>query len=351
MDFKKIQNYTLIALLLGISILFFWMVRPYWYPVFWAAVVAALFHPLYLRFVRRFGGRRSLAAGLTEIIIIVLLVLPLLGIIALIIQQAISVYGDIERYLSIIALRQFITAAKEWPWLSRLLEVIDINDVTSRLSAMGSTISKWLYQVVARSGQYTARWLLQLFIMLYTLFYFLRDGDRFLKRLMSLLPLGDRYELLLYRRFVSTAKATLKGTVLIGAIQGLIGGLAFVITGMPAAVFWGMIMVIVAIIPGVGASLILVPTIVIMLILGNWWQAVVLTIALVISGLIDNVLRGPLVGKDIQLHPLLIFFATLGGIIAFGVSGVVIGPIITAFLISIWQIYEEKYKTELERSG
>ena len=168
---------------------------------------------------------------------------------------------------------------------------------------------------------------------------------------MHLLPLGDAYEARLYQRFVSTTRATLKGTILIGTIQGTIGGLALVIAGVPAALFWGVIMIMLSIIPGVGATVILLPTIIIQLATGNWWQAVLIAVAWGIASVVDNFLRGPLVGKDIQMHPLFIFFATLGGLLAFGVSGVVIGPVITAFLISIWQIYEEKYHQSLVKEG
>lgn len=109
-------------------------------------------------------------------------------------------------------------------------------------------------------------------------------------------------------------------------------------------------MIVMSIIPGVGAAIILLPAIVVMFLLGNIWQGVVLIVALLIAGVIDNVLRGPLVGKDTQMHPLLIFFATLGGLLSFGLSGVVIGPVLTAFLLSMWKIYERKYKTDLDKS-
>lgn len=351
MDFKRIQNYTFFGLLIGISILFLWMLRPYFYPVFWAAVLAALFNPLYRRLLRAVRDKQSLAAALTEIIIVLLLVVPLLGVGVLVVQQSISIYSNFDQQKSVETVAHYINLIKNAPLIDTVMSKVNVDDTTKQLSSVGASASKWIYQVVASGGQYTAQWVIQLFIMLYTLFFFLRDGKKFLKQLMHLAPLGDRYELLLYERFVSTARATLKGTFLIGLMQGTIGGIAFAITGIPASLFWGMIMVVLAIIPGVGGSLVMIPALVIMLLLGNYWQAVVLLIGLVIGGTIDNVLRGPLVGKDAQMHPLLIFFATLGGLLAFGVSGIVIGPVITAFLLSIWKIYEEKYHSALEQAG
>lgn len=351
MEFKKIQHATFIGLLVGITVLFLWMVRPYFYPVFWAAVIAALFYPLYQRLVKACRGRRSVAAGITEAIIALLVVLPLAGIISLVVQQAISVYREFNQNDLVDTLSRYFMELKQWPIASRLLDLVDVNDITSRLSSAGATATKWVYQFVAKGGQHTAQWIVQLFIMLYTLFYFLRDGESFLKQLMHLLPLGDRYERMLYERFVSTTRATLKGTLLIGVIQGTIGGIAFVVAGIPAAVFWGMVMVVLSIIPGVGAAVVMIPTIIILFFIEHYWQAGVILVALVIASFTDNILRGPLIGKDAQMHPLLIFFATIGGIVAFGVSGIVIGPVLTAFLLSIWQIYEEKYRGALEQSG
>lgn len=351
MDFKKVQSYTLITALVGISLLFAWMIRPYIYPIFWAGVLAAMFYPLYRRLLKGCRGKTGLAAGLTELIIVLIFLIPFTGIVLLIVQQAISVYKDFGATDFITEITGYFESLKQWPLTDRLITSVDVADLSQRLVSIGSTITTWIYQAIATGGQNTAKWLIQLFIMLYTLFYFLQDGEKMLKRLMHLLPLGDRYELILYERFVSTTRATLKGTMLIGLIQGTIGAVAFLIAGVPASIFWGMIMVLFSIIPGVGGSLVMIPALVIMLLLGNYWQAAVIAAGLIIGGGIDNILRGPLVGKDAQMHPLFIFFSTLGGLLAFGISGIVIGPVITAFLLSLWQIYEDKYKTDLERVG
>lgn len=346
-DFKKIQSYTFFGALIGITILFLWMLRPYVYPVFWAAVLAALFHPLYVRLSHRLK-RPGVAAAVCEIVICLIFIIPLLGIVSLILQQAWSVYQTFGNKETFIVLNDYVQNILSHPLIERYVGEVDLTD---KLSSFGTAASKFLYSIIAAGGQNTARWIIQFFIMLYTLYFFLKDGKEFLKKLMHLLPLGDAYEQQLYQRFVSTTRATLKGTIVIGVVQGGIGTLALLVTGVPAAVFWGVIMVVLSIIPGIGASVILLPTVIILLVLGQWWQAAIILIALILAGTIDNVLRGPLVGKDTQMHPLLIFFATLGGLLSFGISGVVIGPVITALLMSIWQIYEQKYHGDLERAG
>ncbi len=346
-DFKKIQSATFFGALIGITLLFLWMLAPYVYPVFWAAVLAAMFHPLYLRIYGRVQ-RPNVAAGLTELIIFLIFLIPITGLMTLIVQQAFSVYqmfGNQETFTSLTLAIQEIVAH---PWIKQFIGSVNISE---QLSNFTNAASSFAYGVVTTGGQNTARWIIQFFIMMYTLFFFLKDGKKFLKRLMHLLPLGDEYEERLYQRFVSTTRATLKGTIVIGTVQGTIGGIALLIAGVPGAIFWAVIMIVFCIIPGVGAAIVLVPTAIILAITGAWWQMIVVLVALLIAGTIDNFLRGPLVGKDTQMHPLFIFFSTLGGLLAFGISGVVIGPVITAFLISIWGMYEEKYHADLVREG
>lgn len=345
MDYKKLQSIVFWAVLVGITLIFLRMLQPYFYPIFWAAVLATLFYPLYKKLCNK-THKPNLSAALTLIIIILIVLIPLSGIISLIIQQGITFYQNFGNQETFNKVSDIFQQYLNRPLSQKLLGQINIQE---RLSSWGGAFSSFVYSLVSSWGQNTVRFIFMFFIMLYTLFYFLRDGEKILQHLMHLLPLGDQNEKKLYNRFVSTARATLKGTLFISLIQGSIGGLAFLITGVPAFIIWTLIMIVLCIVPSIGAGIILVPTAIIFLLLGNYWQAVVIVVALIIAGTIDNIIRGPLVGKDTQMHPLFIFFATLGGIIAFGFSGIVIGPVVTAFLLSIWGIYEHKYKTDLDK--
>jgi len=164
---------------------------------------------------------------------------------------------------------------------------------------------------------------------------------------MHLSPLGDTYEEMLYEKFTSATRATLKSTLIVGGIQGTLGGILFWIAGIEGAFVWGTIMVVLAIIPALGPPLILIPAGIIVLILGNLSSGILLLVGALVISFVDNLLRPPLIGKDIQMHPLVVLFATLGGILLFGISGFVIGPIIAALYTSIMSIYEHYYKTEL----
>ncbi|HYE59553.1 MAG TPA: AI-2E family transporter, partial [Candidatus Kapabacteria bacterium] len=197
----------------------------------------------------------------------------------------------------------------------------------------------------------SVRFIFMLFLMLYTLYYFLKEGKVLLNRIMHLSPLGHENEEVLYERFTSTARATMKGTFIIGGIQGILGALLFFITGIKGAFVWGVIMTLLSIIPGIGSFIIWFPAGIIQLALGNLWQGLtILLFGTFVISLIDNLLRPPLVGKDIQMHPLIVLFSTLGGLALFGISGFIIGPIIAALFLSVLSIYDFYYKKELNRN-
>jgi predicted PurR-regulated permease PerM len=166
------------------------------------------------------------------------------------------------------------------------------------------------------------------------------------------LPLQDHDEKRMLDKFTSVTRATLKGTAVIGILQGSLAGTAFWVVGIPSSVFWGTIMAVLSIIPGIGTALVWGPAVVILAASGHFLKAggLGLFCALVV-GSVDNLLRPILVGKDTQMHELMIFFGTLGGIIMFGVMGMIIGPIVAALFITIWEIYGVAFKDILPRVG
>jgi predicted PurR-regulated permease PerM len=184
-----------------------------------------------------------------------------------------------------------------------------------------------------------------LFVFLYISYFFLTDGKVLIDRILYYLPLEERSERRLLDRFTSVTRATLKGTAVIGVLQGGLAGLAFAVVGIEAAVFWGTVMTILSIIPALGSALVWVPAAVILAISGNYIKAVGLTLFCgLVVGSLDNVLRPRLVGKDTQMHDLMIFFGTLGGIALFGLIGFVVGPIVAALFVTIWDIYGEVFR-------
>jgi predicted PurR-regulated permease PerM len=345
-EFRKIQTIAFFAVLLGVGFLFFRVIAPYVYPLFWAAVIAALFAPLYHRLKEKFKNENA-AAGVTLVIILLVVILPLAGFLGIVVKQAIDIYATVSQPETIASVQESVRNLLARPEVQDFMTRFELDQKLKEFSEnAGGAIVGWL----TASSKSTVTVVIQFFITLYTLFFFLKDGEMWLRKIMFLLPFGDDNEKVLYKKFVSTSKATLKGTILIGGIQGTIGGILFLVVGIPSAAFWGLVMIVMAIIPAVGPAIVWIPAAGYMLATGHIWQAVVLIAGGLFMGVIDNVLRPPLVGKDIEMHPLLILFSTIGGLSMFGISGVVIGPLIASFFLAILQIYEHRYNKELKSS-
>jgi predicted PurR-regulated permease PerM len=288
---------------------------------------------------------------LTLIIVIAVLFLPLMLIGILTVYQSAALIRTIQSSGFIQGVTDVPSGLASWVQDTPFGPLFDLiqQEWSNYAARATSTVGNFLLESIKSITENSLKFVFQLFIMIYTLYYFLKDGKNFLGQLMLYSPLGSMYEETLIRRFSSTVRATLKSTVLIGGIQGFLGGVLFFIAGIQGAFIWGVIMVILSIIPAVGSFLIWFPAGIIMLALGNIWQGVlILAFGSVVISMIDNVLRPPLVGKDIEMHPLIVLFATLGGLAVFGVAGFIIGPIIAALFLSVLSIYQHYFRRELE---
>lgn len=345
-NFKKIQTIVIALLFLGIGILFFQLLRPYLFALLWAAIFASIFYPVFLGIVRIVRNVR-ISALLTVVLVVLIVVLPILGILGLVIQQAVTTYTALNQPETIEHLRDVISRILQHPFMQGMVGEVAFEE---RLKTFASSIAESGVQWLRVGSQSTVTAVIQIFIMLYALYYFFVEGKTWLKHVMHLFPFGDMYEKILFQKFVSTAKATLKGTIFIGAIQGFLGGIFLFIAGVPSAAFWGLLMILLSILPALGPSLVMVPASIYLFATGQLWQGILLVAGIVIISVTDNLLRPPLVGKDTQLHPILILFGTIGGLGLFGISGVVIGPIIVALFMALLAMYEEHYKKELDSS-
>ncbi|HYN78124.1 MAG TPA: AI-2E family transporter, partial [Lamprocystis sp. (in: g-proteobacteria)] len=182
------------------------------------------------------------------------------------------------------------------------------------------------------------------FVFLYSLYFLLMDGDRLIERILYYLPLKTADERLLLEKFTSVTRATLRGSLLIGLLQGTLAGIAFAVAGVPNAVFWGSVMAVMSTIPNVGTALIWIPAVVMLIIQGQVLTGIALAgFCGLVVGSLDNILRPILVGKDTKMHELMIFFGTLGGILMFGFPGIFIGPVIASLFVAIWELYGEEF--------
>ncbi|MBX2884921.1 MAG: AI-2E family transporter [Granulosicoccus sp.] len=339
MQQQLINRSVLIMVLIAISIAFVWMLRPFLVSIFLAALFSALSYPLYRAFLRLV--KKPALASLSTLLVVFLFVVVPLGLIgANVVSQAVDI-ANVARPWVIEQLAEpgMITAKlKEFSMYEQLVPyreflIKSLGDFVGGLSKL--TVD--LFQSLTVS---TFNALLMGLIVLYTMFFLLIDGDKLLYYVLYYLPLSDDEEKELLERFTSVTRATLKGTAVIGILQGGLNGMAFAFAGIPSALFWAVAMMFLSVVPGIGTAAVWVPAVLYLVGIGEVTTAIMLALfSAVVVGSVDNLLRPKLVGNDTQMHELLIFFSTLGGLVMFGFWGFVIGPIIAALFVTIWQLY------------
>ncbi len=348
MSQENFNKAFVLLLLLFISAVFLAMIRQFLMTILLAAIVAGLSRPFYRRLERWFGGRRSLAAGATLLVIVFLVLIPLTGLLGAVTAEAIKVSQAVRPWIQekLSKPDAFTDMLKSLPFYDLVLPYRDT--LFLKAGEMVGRLSSYLINSLSSVTVLTAQFLFMTLILLYTLFFFLVDGERLLKGFMCYLPLKQADEERMLDKFTSVTRATLKGVAVIGILQGSLAGAAFAVVGIPSAVFWGSVMSVMSMVPGIGTAIVWVPAAIILAGSGSYGKAVGLTLfcALVVGGL-DNLLRPRLVGKDTRMHELLIFFGTLGGIMMFGLAGIIIGPIVAALVVTVWEIYGMAFRDVL----
>jgi predicted PurR-regulated permease PerM len=345
---RKFRNAFVVILVVAVSALFLAVTWPFLKPLLLGALLAGLCHPLYRWITRLLRGRRSLGAIITLLILFIIVAGPLSAFLGVVVQQALAVSNQ-----AIPWVQQHFGAASTFnahDWLVQRFPAL-ANHVPSQeqlvesVGAAAKSIGGFLVTVASRMTATTAVFLLNLFVMVYAMFFFLKDGEKILEKIFYYMPLSDEDEALMLQRFISITRATVKGTLVIGIIQGALAGFAFWLAGIDGAAFWGTIMAILSIVPGIGAALIWVPAVIYLMVIGQvlaglllfaWCAAVV--------GTIDNILRPILVGKDARMPDLLILVGTLGGLFLFGPIGFIVGPIVCGLFLTVWEIYGATFK-------
>jgi predicted PurR-regulated permease PerM len=345
MNATSIQSVTFFLLVILTTAAFIAMIADFLLPVFWAVVIATVFYPLHRRSVRAVGGRPSLGALLTILAILIVIVAPLALVGLALSREAIALHEHIKS--GAIDLQAPIELVEQLgPLVSGYLRRLDIDlgRIGQQVSSSAVAITQFLAARALDVGQNVLRFTALLFLMLYILFFFLRDGERLVATIVRVLPLGDLRERQLFAKFAEVARATLKGTLVVGVVQGALGGILFWVLGLPAPVFFGAVMTVLSLLPAVGSGLVWGPAAIILLAMGQIAKGVIMLVTgVLIIGLVDNILRPILVGRDTQMPDYLVLLATLGGLAVFGISGFVIGPVIAAFFIAVWEMFAQEY--------
>ncbi|MEO8439097.1 MAG: AI-2E family transporter [Spartobacteria bacterium] len=332
-----------LLLVLAVSLLFVAVTWPFLKPLLLGALLAGLSRPLYRWVTDLLRGRKSLAAVLTLLLLFVLVAGPLSAFIGVVVQQAFNISNDaipwVKEHLgSATAFNAHDWLVQRFPSLADYVpQQEQITDGAARLAkAAGAFLVGGATQLTAG----TATFLLNLFVMLYAMFFFLRDGGAILQRIFYYTPLTHDDELRVLERLTSVTRATIKGTLVIGMIQGALAGIGFWVARLDGAAFWGTIMAVLSVIPGIGAALVWVPAVIYLFITGQTLTATLLLAwCVAVVGTIDNVLRPRLVGKDAKMPDLLILIGTLGGLFLFGPIGFIVGPLVCGLFLTVWEIY------------
>lgn len=337
------EDRAFLLLIVVVSLLFAWILWPFAGAILWGIVLAVVFAPLQRRFARSMGGRRTAAALATLAIIVVIVILPLTLIAASLVDQAAGVYKRIQSgELSVRGYFHQIYSGLPG-WITSVLDrygLTDLGAVQERLSAGVMAASQVLATQAISVGQSTFDFLVSLFVMLYLLFFLLRDGDDLAARIKRGVPLRDEQHKALVEKFTVVIRATVKGNVVVAILQGALGGSIFWVLGIRGALLWGVVMGILSLLPAVGTGLVWVPVAIYLLATGAMWQGMILiAFGVLVIGLVDNIVRPILVGKDTRMPDYVILISTLGGIAIFGVNGFLIGPVIAAMFIASWDIF------------
>jgi predicted PurR-regulated permease PerM len=349
MNETSLQKKTLLLLLVLVTVAFIWILLPFYGAVFWAVILGIIFAPLQRRLHARFGWQRNLTSLCTLMICLIIAILPVIVIAALMVQEGATLYKNVESGQLDIAkyLAEFKVLLPPYVqhWLDRL-GMGDFNGLRDKIAKSALQGSNYLATQAFSFGQGTFDFVVSFFIMLYLLFFFLRDGPDLTRRIRIAVPLAEPQKRRLQLKFTRVVRATVKGNIVVAVTQGALGGFIFWALDIPSALLWAVTMAFLSLLPAVGAGIVWAPVALYFLLSGMIWQGVVLGLfGVFVIGLVDNVLRPILVGKDTRMPDYLILISTLGGMAVFGLNGFVIGPMVAALFMSTWALFTGDKKT------
>jgi predicted PurR-regulated permease PerM len=330
-------------LLVAVTLALGWILWPFFGVILWGAIIALLFRPVHRQLLLRLGQRRNLAALLTLFLALFIVIFPMVGVAAALAKEAAQLYqrlqsGDLEpvRYLQGVydGLPHWFTVVLDQFGLG------DFNTLQNRVTEGLTKGSEYFATQAFNLGQNTFEFVASIFITLYLTFFLIRDGDQLGRDIRQAIPLAPAHKHQLINKFTTVILATIKGSVVVAAIQGVLGGLAFWYLGVGAPLLWAVLMAFLSLLPAVGAGLVWVPVAIYFLVTGATLEAVALTAyGVLVIGLVDNLLRPRLMGKQTRMPDYMVMISTLGGMAVFGLNGFVIGPLIAAMFIAAWHLY------------
>jgi predicted PurR-regulated permease PerM len=341
----RFEEGSFLALILVVSLAFGWIVEPFFGAILWALIATILFARINDRLAIALGGRRNTASLLTLLLIIAIVIVPAIILGVMLVQEGTAFSARIQSgEIDIARLFQQLQASLP-AWAAAFLRRLGLTDFAAAQEAISNGLANSFRSLAGQAlqiGQSAFGFLLSLSVMLYLTFYLLRDGEKLGRRVARAAPLSVAHRRALTTQFVTVIRATIKGSIVVAIVQGLIGGLIFWALGIQGALLWAVVMAFFSLLPAIGTGLVWAPVAIYLLATGAVWQGIVLIFCgLFIIGLVDNLLRPILVGRDTRIPDYVVLISTLGGIEIFGFNGIVIGPVIAALFIAVWNILAE----------
>jgi predicted PurR-regulated permease PerM len=337
------EDRSFLVLLAAVTLAFGWVLWPFSGALLWATLLAIIFAPLYRRFLETLPGKRNLVAFSTVVIVVVIVLIPVAIVIASLIDQGGELYQRVQSGEISFAhpLQQLKSALPDWagPMADRLAS-IDFSALKERLSGLLVPAGQQLAGHAINIGQLTLEFVASLLVMLYLLFFLLRDGDELNARIRDALPLRASHSAEILHAFTLAVRGTIKGIILVALIQGALGGVIFWLLGLTAPLLAGALMALLSLLPVLGSALVWLPAGLYLLVAGSVTKGIILlAFGTFVIGLADNFLRPILVGQSIRMPSYIVLLATLGGLAAFGANGFVIGPLVAAMFLTAWQVF------------
>ena len=341
-----LRRAAFLLLLALVTVAFFWIISPFFGAVFWAMVLALMFMPVHRRLCARLRGRDTLAALGTLLFCMVIVVVPMIFVVGAMVDEATS-FTQRLRTGEFNPRTYFEQIQNALPgWLRDLLGrfgLFNAQDVVDKLTAAVVQGGQALTARALAIGQNTLMLLVNLGIMLYLLFFFLRDGRDLAQTIRRAVPMQRQHTDFLLSKFATVVRATVKGTVVVALVQGMLGGVAFAFLGIHGAVLWGVVMSVLSLLPAIGAALVWAPVAIYLIATGSMIEGLGLAAwGVGVMGMVDNLLRPILVGKETKLPDYLVLLSTIGGLSIFGVNGFLIGPAIAALFVATWALFSHE---------
>jgi predicted PurR-regulated permease PerM len=329
--------------LVAASVAFVAILLPFYAAIMWSVILALLFTPLQRWLLPRVGNRPNVAAIATLLVVVIMVILPLTLMMLALAQEAAWVYQQLQSG-ELSPATYFHRAFDRLPgWVTAVMDrlgLVNFATLQRRLTAAMAQGSQLVATQVLNAGQNTFEFVVSLFISLYLAFFTIRDGGKLAHAIGDIVPLAPAHRQQLWTKFATVVRSTVKGNLLVAAIQGALGGLAFWFLGVSGALLWAVLMSFFSLVPAVGAALLWLPVAVYFLMTDAIWQGVSLIAwGVLVIGLVDNLLRPMLVGKDTRMPNYVVMISTVGGMAVFGINGFVLGPLIAATFIAAWHIY------------